>query len=182
MLAKTARRFSFEVIDSETSSNMQFPSVLPRPRRNELKSSRFPKRKNPCKKNNREGHEFDSCRFSLKENCGFQPLRLLLWPSRLFSPPGTYFLTFCTWHHRRLFVVDIYARLFLKTLYHYRREGRYTLRAFVLMPDHIHLLLTPAHDVTIERAVQLIKGGYSHALGTLIGRILAARIYRSSDS
>ena len=91
-------------------------------------------------------------------------------PSRLFSPPGTYFLTFCTWHHRNLFPVEDYARLFLKTLFHYRREGRYLLHAFVLMPDHVHLLLTPAQDITIERAVQLIKGGYSHAIGTLIGR------------
>jgi putative transposase len=38
------------------------------------------------------------------------------------------------------------------------------------MPDHIHILLTPAQDVTIKRAVQLIKGGYSHALGTIRGR------------
>jgi len=79
-------------------------------------------------------------------------------------------LTFSTWHHRKLFPVEAYARLLLKTLFHYRREGRFLLHAFVLMPDHVHLLLTPAQDVTIERAVQLIKGGYSHALGTLIGR------------
>ena len=91
-------------------------------------------------------------------------------PGRLISPPGTYFLTFSTWQHRRLFAVEAYARLFLKTLYHYRHESRYALHAFVLMPDHVHLLLTPAQDVTIEHAVQLIKGGYSHALGTLIGR------------
>ncbi len=38
------------------------------------------------------------------------------------------------------------------------------------MPDHIHLLLTPTQHVTIERSVQLIKGGYSHALGTIRGR------------
>jgi putative transposase len=69
-----------------------------------------------------------------------------------------------------LFVVDNYSRLFLKTLYRHRREGRYALHAFVVMPDHVHLILTPAQDVTIERAVQLIKGAYSHALGTLIGR------------
>ena len=91
-------------------------------------------------------------------------------PSRLFSPHGTYFLNFCTWHHRRLFPVEAYARLFLKILFHYRRDGRYFLHAFVVMPDHIHLLLTPAQNVTIERAVQLIKGGYSHALGTLTSR------------
>jgi putative transposase len=58
----------------------------------------------------------------------------------------------------------------LKTLYRYRREGRYNLHAFVVMPEHVHLLLTPANDVTIERAIQLIKGAYSHELGTIIGR------------
>jgi len=91
-------------------------------------------------------------------------------PGRLFSPPGTYFVTFSTFHRRKLFTVEIYVRLFLKTLYRYRREGRYGLHAFVVMPEHVHLLLTPASDVTIERAIQLIKGAYSHALGGVIGR------------
>jgi putative transposase len=31
------------------------------------------------------------------------------------------------------------------------------------MPDHIHLLLTPL-ETTIERAIALIKGGFSHSL------------------
>jgi REP-associated tyrosine transposase len=91
-------------------------------------------------------------------------------PGRLFSPPGTYFLTFSTWQRRRLFVVEAHARLLLKTLFHYRRDGRYLLHEFVLMPDHVHLLLTPATDLTVERAVQLVKGAYSHALGAIIGR------------
>ncbi len=38
------------------------------------------------------------------------------------------------------------------------------------MPEHVHLLLTPAVDVRIERAIQLIKGGFSYALGSEIGR------------
>jgi putative transposase len=33
------------------------------------------------------------------------------------------------------------------------------------MPDHIHLLLTP-QGITIERAVGLIKGGFSHRMGS----------------
>ena len=33
------------------------------------------------------------------------------------------------------------------------------------MPEHVHLLLTPEVDVTLERAIQLIKGGYSRAFG-----------------
>ena len=31
------------------------------------------------------------------------------------------------------------------------------------MPDHIHLLLTP-QSVPLERAIMLIKGGFSHRL------------------
>ena len=86
------------------------------------------------------------------------------------SPPGTYFVTYETFQRRRFFVVENYARLFLKTLYGYRRQGRFELHAFVLMPDHVHLLFTPAVDVTLERAMQFIKGGYSHAVGVEISR------------
>jgi putative transposase len=55
------------------------------------------------------------------------------------------------------------ARLFLQTLYSYRRQGKFHLHAFVLMPEHLHLLLTPS-EITLERAMQFIKGGYSHAV------------------
>jgi putative transposase len=61
----------------------------------------------------------------------------------MLSPPGTYFVTFLTWQRRRLFVVDNCARLFLKTIYGYRRQEKFLLHAFVLMPEHVHLLLTP---------------------------------------
>jgi hypothetical protein len=55
------------------------------------------------------------------------------------------------------------ARLFLQTLYSYQRQGKFHLHAFVLMPEHLHLLLTPS-EITLERAMQFIKGGYSHAV------------------
>jgi len=32
------------------------------------------------------------------------------------------------------------------------------------MPNHLHSLLTPASNVTLEKAVQLIKGGSSHEI------------------
>ena len=44
------------------------------------------------------------------------------------------------------------------TLTHYA-EKDFVLHAYVIMPDHLHLLLTP-HD-TLEKSVQLIKGGFS---------------------
>ena len=62
-------------------------------------------------------------------------------------------------------MVESYARLFLKVLYSNEREGIYQLHAFVLMPEHVHLLVTPGVTVTIERATQRIKGGYSRSFG-----------------
>ena len=79
------------------------------------------------------------------------------------SRPGTYFVTSVTWNRRRLFQSPAAPELFLHTLQHYRREGHYRLHAFVAMPDHIHLLLTP-QAITLERAMMLIKGGFSHRL------------------
>jgi putative transposase len=32
------------------------------------------------------------------------------------------------------------------------------------MPDHIHLLLTPTSEVSLEKAMQYIKGGFSFRL------------------
>ena len=43
-------------------------------------------------------------------------------------------------------------------LRHYDGTG-YILHAFVVMPDHLHLLITPSESV--EKSVQLFKGGFS---------------------
>lgn len=52
----------------------------------------------------------------------------------------------------------------LDVLQHYRKQGRFELHAFVLMPDHLHLLVTPAPDVSLEKAIQFVKGGFSFRL------------------
>jgi putative transposase len=85
-------------------------------------------------------------------------------PTRATSH-GTFFITTQTYDRRRLFQVTATAELLLETLQHYRREGHYKLHAFVIMPDHLHLLLTPT-DITLERSIQLIKGGFSHRLAS----------------
>lgn len=74
---------------------------------------------------------------------------------------GTYFLTINVWSGRSLFQVHRLCELFLSTLQNYRKEGKFLLHEFVVMPNHTHLLLTPAAGVTVERTVQFIKGGFS---------------------
>ncbi len=39
------------------------------------------------------------------------------------------------------------------------------LHDFVVMADHVHLILTPALDTSLEKAMQMIKGGSSHRIG-----------------
>jgi putative transposase len=85
-------------------------------------------------------------------------------PTRALSH-GTFFITTPTYQRKPIFLNPATAELFLDTLQHYRRDGCYKLHAFVAMPDHIHLLLTP-NEITLERAIQLIKGGFSRRLGT----------------
>jgi putative transposase len=46
----------------------------------------------------------------------------------------------------------------------YRGQGKFLLHEFVVMPDHVHVLLTPAREISLERAVQFVKGGYSYRL------------------
>ena len=76
----------------------------------------------------------------------------------------TYFVTAVTANRRRLFQVEANADLLLKTLSDYRDQGRFQLHSFVIMPDHLHALLTPAPDVSLEKAMQYIKGGFSFRL------------------
>src|SRR4051794_17967683 len=61
------------------------------------------------------------------------------------------------------------ANLFIETLYSYRRQKKFLLHEFVLMPNHLHVILTPT-GITLEHAMQFIKGGYSHRLNSELGK------------
>jgi putative transposase len=45
-----------------------------------------------------------------------------------------------------------------------RDKSAYQLHEFVVMPNHFHLLPTPGETTSLEKAVQLIKGGSSHEI------------------
>ena len=76
----------------------------------------------------------------------------------------TFFITTVAWQRVPIFRVAARARLLIEVLFGYRDQKKYLLHEFVVMPDHIHLLLTPAIEISVERAMQLIKGGYSYRL------------------
>ena len=81
----------------------------------------------------------------------------------------TFFITPSTFGKRSLLQTDRAARLFIDTLYHYRTEANYRLHEFVVMLDHFHLLITVGATISVEKAVQLIKGGFAFRAGRELG-------------
>ena len=77
----------------------------------------------------------------------------------------TYFVTASAYMHQNLFQRHESANLLLDTIFRYRDAGEFLLQEFVVMPNHIHLLLSVDDDHSIGRAMQMVKGGFSHALG-----------------
>ena len=47
------------------------------------------------------------------------------------------------------------ATLLIEVLYHYRAQHEHLLHEFVVMPNHLHLILSPTAAVTIEKTMQL---------------------------
>lgn len=86
-------------------------------------------------------------------------------PRQITVAHRTFFVTTSIHEKRALLQSSQSAELFLNVLNSHRQQGKFTLHEFVVMPDHVHLLLTVNSDISIERAVQFIKGGFSHRAG-----------------
>jgi len=54
------------------------------------------------------------------------------------------------------------ADLLVDVMRSHMRTGKFSIHDFVAMPNHLHLLLTIPGTMTIEKAVQLIKGTFSY--------------------
>ena len=91
-------------------------------------------------------------------------------PDHRTAPGSSYFVTTKCWQGRTIFQVRETAKILLNTILHYRETGAYLLHEFVIMPDHLHVMLTPNHQTSLEKAVQLIKGGSSHEIRKVRGK------------
>jgi len=88
-------------------------------------------------------------------------------PFRGNTGSGTYFITASTFQKQNLFQSARFSLPFIGTLLSYRLQRKYLLHEFVVMPNHFHLLITPV--VSLERALQFIKGGFSYRVKKELG-------------
>jgi len=89
---------------------------------------------------------------------------------------SVYFVTASTFQKQSLFQSERFTLPFIDTLLNYRLQKKYLLHEFVVMPNHFHLLITPT--LTLERAIQLIKGGFSYRARKELG--FAGEIWQPS--
>ena len=89
--------------------------------------------------------------------------------ARVVAGARTFFVTSSIAEKRNLLQSNRSAGLFISVLYDYRARRKFRLHEFVVMPDHFHLLLSVDYGMTIERAVQFIKGGFAFRAGRELG-------------
>jgi putative transposase len=85
-------------------------------------------------------------------------------PANILKPSRIFFATTKTSMGMRLLQSERNASLLIEVLRSLVAEHRFKLHDFVIMPDHAHLLIEVAGEMTIEKAMQLIKGRFSHHL------------------
>lgn len=85
-------------------------------------------------------------------------------PASILSRARTFFATTKTAMGMRLLQSERNAMLLIDVLRSLAVKRKFKVKDFVIMPDHVHLLLTIDDGMTIEKAMQPIKGRFSHRL------------------
>ena len=61
------------------------------------------------------------------------------------------------------------AGLFIEIIRAYMRSGKMTVHDFVIMPNHVHILMPLPGEMSLEKAMQLIKGSFSFRANKELG-------------
>jgi putative transposase len=88
---------------------------------------------------------------------------------KIVADARTFHVTSSTFEKKFTLQPERAARLFIQMLYEYREEGKFRLHEFVVMPNHFHLLITVEAEMSIEQAVQFVKGGFAFRAGRALG-------------
>jgi putative transposase len=90
-------------------------------------------------------------------------------PGNILNPSRIFFATTGTSMGRRLLQSERNVGLLIDVLRSLVAEHKFKLHDFVVMPDHVHLLIEVLDEMTIEKAMQFIKGRFSHRLSQEFG-------------
>ena len=83
---------------------------------------------------------------------------------RHYGQGDLHFITFCCYHRRRYLETVRARNLFLKILGEVRNKYQFRLIGYVLMPEHVHLLISEPKKDNVSRMLQVLKQRVSRAM------------------
>jgi len=87
------------------------------------------------------------------------------WGLKRFQHTGqSHFVTFCCYHRHPSFTTAESRRVFGLALERVRRSFKLRVYGYVVMPDHVHLLLSEPECQTLAVALKSLKQGVSRRL------------------
>jgi len=90
---------------------------------------------------------------------------------RVYGVGDLHFLTFSCYQRQPLLHTADRRDLFLETLERVRRRYRVVILGYVVMPEHVHLLVSEPQQETLSTAMQALKLGFVRKLeGTAVPR------------
>jgi putative transposase len=93
---------------------------------------------------------------------------------RFYGGNDLHFLTFSCYQRQPLFNVKSRRDLFLRTLDRVRRRYRLVVLGYVVMPEHVHLLVNEPQRETLSTAIQALKLGFVRSLQCSCGDSIVA--------
>ncbi|HHT9118178.1 MAG TPA: REP-associated tyrosine transposase [Candidatus Hypogeohydataceae bacterium YC38] len=91
-------------------------------------------------------------------------------PKHLASETQFYFVTTNIEGHSQIFTSPNTARTVIDSIYFLRARGYLKLHAFVIMPDHLHLIISTPSDKTLPQIMHSLKSFSSKKINKQMGR------------
>src|ERR1700690_3916741 len=87
------------------------------------------------------------------------------WGLQRFQETGhSHFVTFSCYHRQQLLIPNSAKRIFERALERVRRSFGLCVYAYVVMPEHVHLLVSEPERALLADAVKSLKQGVSRRL------------------
>jgi putative transposase len=83
---------------------------------------------------------------------------------RRYGYGDLHFITFSCYRRRPLFTWTQPCELFLRVLEDVRRHYKFVVLGYVVMPEHVHLLLSEPDEKNPSEAMMALKMGFAHRL------------------
>jgi REP element-mobilizing transposase RayT len=99
-----------------------------------------------------------------------------------------YFVTTNVYHRQKIFSNPKIGDIVLSAIFFLRDKGYYRLYSFVIMPEHLHLIILPQNKRTVSQIMHRLKSYTAKKINNLLGRSgkiwqdgFYERIIRSQD-